>query len=119
MTTPMDNPTQLMCLVDALNASERARQRELTVGLAVAVRAARETAEGWGFDLGSDAATFQMAAEWIGIERRCCPFLTFTLEWSGETSMTLQLTGPGEARSFIGETFAALSRTRLNPSEPG
>jgi hypothetical protein len=110
----MESQSRLVCLVDALTDNERARQRELVALLARAVGEVREISNGFDFDLGFDQGTFQMAAEWIAMERRCCPFLTFTLEWSGDTPIMLRLTGPPAAKAFIAETF----NTFTQPAEP-
>jgi hypothetical protein len=104
----MTGHLSLVCLVDALTPAERVRQRELTAQLSGTVAAIRELHDGWAFDLDRDPVTFCAAAEWIALERCCCPFLTFGLEWSGASVISLRLTGSPPAKDFIRDTFAAL-----------
>jgi hypothetical protein len=49
----------------------------------------------------ADAAAFVQLAEWISLERRCCPFLEFALEWKHADSVTVRLTGPPGAKEFM------------------
>ena len=43
-----------------------------------------------------------MASEWIGLERQCCPFLSFELRWpSGEGGPSLRLSGPTGVKEFL------------------
>ena len=59
----------------SLNAAQRVRHGELMEKLHASVVGQRELRDGYSFDLGPDAETFVSAAEWITLERRCCPFL--------------------------------------------
>jgi hypothetical protein len=86
---------------DALDAGQRARQHELRQKLLPAVVARQEIADGYAFELGNDAATFLAAAEWVILERRCCPFLTFNLGWADRGGVVLRLTGPPGVREFL------------------
>jgi hypothetical protein len=59
-------------------------------------QANEEPSDGFGFRLAADPALFQQAAEWISLERRCCPFVRFALEWRVDESVWVRLTGgPG------------------------
>ena len=40
-------------------------------------------------------------AEWISLERRCCPFLEFALEWKRDDSVSVRLTGEAGVKQFI------------------
>jgi hypothetical protein len=104
----MTEPATFVCLVDALDATERARQQELTTLLAQAKVGVVELDDGWAFQLRPDIETFAAAAEWIIYEGRCCPFLGFFIEWHGSNAISVRLTGEPGAKPFIAETFAAL-----------
>lgn len=41
-------------------------------------------------------------AEWVSLERRCCPFLSFSLD-SGLEAVWLTVTAEGEGRRFLQE----------------
>ena len=48
-----------------------------------AMRGRMETSNGYVFKLDSKMVTLPEAAEWMGMERLCCPFLTLQLAASG------------------------------------
>lgn len=102
----MGDSTTFVCQVDALDPSERQRQRELTTELARRKIGVVELEDGYLFELTPDESTFAAAAEWVTYECRCCPFLRFVIEWRGSGSIGLRLTGAPGAKSFISETFA-------------
>ena len=91
----------LSCTLSALNDQERQRHDELLDRLRAAITERRELADGYAFNLG---AAFPLAdlAEWISLERRCCPFFGFTVEAKpGEDDLWLHLTGGGGVKAFI------------------
>ena len=46
--------------------------------------------------------TLPEAAEWIALERKCCPFLTFRIVVAGaQPGFTLALTGPPGVKEFL------------------
>jgi hypothetical protein len=49
-----------------------------------------------------------MAAGWIVLEHRCCPFLKFTLELTDESEVWLSVTGPDGVKAFLA---GAMQRT--------
>lgn len=56
--------------------------------------------EGYRFDF--DAELFDDLARWIANERRCCPFLRFTMDLSPAGGMiSVAITGPEGTRVFI------------------
>jgi hypothetical protein len=40
-------------------------------------------------------------AEWITLERRCCSFLTFELDWAERDGVVLSLTGGSGVKAFL------------------
>jgi DNA-binding transcriptional MerR regulator len=49
-------------------------------------------------------AAFHQAAEWATLERRCCPFIHFTLEWKRDDSIWITFTGgPGVKEALVAE----------------
>ncbi|HEV2914146.1 MAG TPA: hypothetical protein VGX92_12770 [Pyrinomonadaceae bacterium] len=62
--------------------------------------------EGYAFRLQADAETIPRAAEFITIERLCCPFLNFELEVGPSGSpVWLRLTGRAGVKQFIEAEF--------------
>ena len=99
----------IACRVDALTSGERERQQSLRRQLEAAVVECRETATGYLFAYRADASVLGTAAAWMAIERRCCPFLDFTLEWrAGTEGPTLELGGGPGVKAFIAQMFEVL-----------
>ena len=48
------------------------------------VKRQRELTAGYAWDLDGKIASMPEVAEWITLERRCCPFLTLQLEATGD-----------------------------------
>ena len=91
----------LSCTLSALNDKERQRHGELLSRLRAAITERRELPDGYAFNFG---AGFPLAdlAEWISLERRCCPFFGFTVEAKpGQDDLWLHLTGGGDVKAFI------------------
>lgn len=102
----------LACVPGALPAAERPAH------FALAARLFREAAreqrpapgdaggrvEGYAFRF--DAPAFDEVARFVANERRCCPFLTFTLELAPDGGpLWLRLTGPAGTRAFLEAEF--------------
>jgi hypothetical protein len=67
---------------------------------------AQRTPGGYAFTLAGKTLSLTEAAEWIGLERRCCPFLTFGLSASGDRSdWLLTLTGPEGVKALFEAEF--------------
>ena len=54
----------------------------------------RELNDGWALRLPGDDATVLACAHWMLGERRCCPFLTLSLECLPEGELWMRITGP-------------------------
>jgi len=92
----------IACKLDALTAAERQRHAELLRELGAMTTATRETESGYALTLRPDAGGFQRVAEWISLERRCCPFLNFDLKWGGgKDSPSLELSGGPGVKEFL------------------
>jgi hypothetical protein len=61
----------------------------------------RELTDGWALRLPGDDATLLACAHWILGERRCCPFLTLTLESRPEGEMWMRITGPKGTKEVL------------------
>lgn len=104
-------PVPIACVPNALTREERARSQELRRELAGATEETRPLASGYSFRYRNDPALFRKAAEWIALERRCCPFLTFELRWGrGAAAPWLHITGPAGTREFLSAEMPELPR---------
>jgi len=70
--------TMFECRLD--DAGEWQRYGALRPAMKAAAGKIRELANGYAVRLATDAALFQQVAEWITLERRCCPFLALGLD---------------------------------------
>ena len=85
----------LVCRLDALTEVERARSAALQGELRAAMVERAELDDGWAFRL-RDGVSLPGVAEWIALERRCCPFFRFQLDVDGNDGQVwLRLTGDG------------------------
>ena len=61
----------------------------------------RELSDGWALELPGDDATLLACAHWILGERRCCPFLTFSLECTPPRALWMRLSGPEGTKEML------------------
>jgi hypothetical protein len=94
------------CSLTALTAAERAHHSDLSKELHSAVKDIRELDNGYAFQFSGEAKTISMVAEWISLERLCCPFFTFQLEVASEGKpMWLRMTGREGVKDFMRTEF--------------
>jgi hypothetical protein len=101
--------TSLACNLGAFDAEELQRYGRARQAIRAATRATKELADGYRFHLGAAPETFLTVAEWIPLEHRCCPFLSFSLELKDNGDGWLSVTGPEDVKAFLG---AAIERAR-------
>lgn len=66
------------------------------------VQKVREVANGYEFRHAAHVSVLLLLAEFIRLERRCCPFLEFTLNVETEHGPAwLMLTGPEGVKEFL------------------
>ena len=95
----------LACNLKAISPADRPRYGDLMKRLRTAVANQNELPDGYAYVLDPNMATLPEVAEWITMERRFCPFLTFQLDvkTSGETRLTLR--GPDGVKAILREEF--------------
>jgi hypothetical protein len=94
------------CNLKAISAAERPRYNELVTRVRAAIRDRSEVATGYLFKLDSRIVTLPEAAEWISMERLCCPFLTLQISAAGnQPYWVLTLTGPEGLKPLIAAEF--------------
>ena len=98
----------LACSLTALTASQRERHKQLRGQLGDLVEKIRELPDGYEFQLTGETSAITAVAEWVTLERLCCPFFTFQLqiEEAGKP-LLLRLTGPEGVKEFLKLEFAA------------
>lgn len=100
--TAMAQP--LACNLNALTPAERKEHTALSRRVTAALRTPQATPDGWAFSL--PVQMLSETARWIDGERKCCPFLRFTLvvEPEGKTAR-LTLSGRGGVKEFLASEF--------------
>ncbi len=106
VAVPAQEPeTPIACRANALDKTQRKRQQELLQIVRANALLRQELPDGYAFRLSADPALFQHAAEWVTLERRCCPFLEFGLEWRKDDSVWIRLTGGSGVKQFLAATL--------------
>ena len=93
--------TNFTCRIDTLDRHQRLRQQELLALMRRSAKSQDELTDGYAFRLPADPVLFQQAAEWVSLERRCCPFVQFALEWNEDDSVWVRFTGAPGVKEFL------------------
>lgn len=111
MAVDMKSETQvipIVCNMDVFTVDEREDHIRTTTQLFHTVQDIHEVENGYEFTFPSsnEAENIVQLAEFISNERRCCPFLEFTLTIaSNDKPISLLLTGPEGTQEFLREEF--------------
>ena len=107
MTIP-DHTTPLVCNMDVFTPAERENHIRTTTQLFQSVQTIHEVENGFEFMFPNFDAVenFRQLAEFMFNERRCCPFLEFTLRIEPNNApISLLLTGPEGTQEFLRAEF--------------
>lgn len=101
MTTKPVTAIPLACVAGAIPATERRAHFALIQTLfGEMVLEAVALVDGYRFQFAASA--IEPLGRWMANERKCCPFLTFTLEINpADGPVSLTLTGPEGTRAFL------------------
>jgi hypothetical protein len=106
-----DTPPVIACNTKAISTTDRPRCNDLTKRLRLAIRNRSEIRDGYTFKLDGQALSLPEVADWISMERLCCPFLTLQLSISGSRSdWDLMLTGPEGVKALLRAEFPDVGR---------
>lgn len=96
----------IACNTNAIRAAERPRYNDLMKRLRLAIRERTEIRAGYTFRLDGKSFSLPEVAEWITMERLCCPFLKFQISVSADQSdWVLKLTGPEGVKELLKAEF--------------
>jgi hypothetical protein len=108
---PGPTPLPIACDLGALSSGQRAREQELLAEFRAIFRDARETEQGYSVAVPDDPLVLSRLGEFLGLERLCCPFLTFDLSVpAGRGVITLQIYGRPGSKSLLRSEFFAQKR---------
>lgn len=100
----------LACRIDALGPEQRERHAGLLRELAGAVSSVDELPDGVSVRFPMRPYLFLRLAEWMELERACCPFLQFGLVFENRVpTMRLDLRGPEGVKDFLRAELAFVS----------
>jgi hypothetical protein len=92
----------LACRMDVFDAAERRRYETLRELLGQRRLGTHETPDGIAVVYPGEPDVFLNLAEWVTLERRCCPFLSFSLEFDADPpSIRLRLVGGEDVKRFL------------------
>ena len=93
----------MVCIPNAI--PNLVRYDQLRQKLRAAVTATVHLENGQSWHISEAHITLSETAEWVAMERLCCPFLTFQLEPATESDYRLTLTGPPGTNDFLAAEF--------------
>jgi hypothetical protein len=99
----------IACNLKAISSAERQRYNDLIEQLRSAVKMRSELPTlptGYTYMVDSGQIGLKDVAEWIALERLCCPFLAFELSVAADPGdYSLALTGPEGVKALLREEF--------------
>ncbi|HEV8231860.1 MAG TPA: hypothetical protein VGQ75_05900 [Thermoanaerobaculia bacterium] len=98
------------CRLDALDPEQRKRHAALLRELEGAVSSVDDLPDGVSIRFPMRPYLFLRLAEWMELERACCPFFQFGLIFENRVpAMRLDLRGPEGVKDFLRGEFPVLS----------
>jgi hypothetical protein len=98
--------TSFACNLKALSAEQRKQYAQLSRDLFSAVAERRELKDGYAFRISLAQVSLVNLAEWVQLERTCCPFFRFRIEVAEQDeSAWLSLEGAPGVKKFIESEF--------------
>ena len=96
------NEPTFACDMTAMDAAQRERRQALADQIRTSTQEIRELSNGYAFRLPNDTSLFLLAAEFVTLERLCCPFFQFELALEPELGpLWLRLSGQPGVKRFI------------------
>ena len=94
----------IACDMEAFTPEQRRRHSDLSEELRQTTEEVKELSNGYAFRYKRDENTWMRVAEYVDLERRCCPFFSFDLKREAESGdVWLSLTGREGVRAFLAE----------------
>lgn len=101
------------CSLTAMTEDQRRRHTHLREQMQKGVEEVKELPNGYAFRFAADAKTLTNLAEFISLERLCCPFFKFELAVDGDGPAWLRLTGGEGVKEFVKTAFVRNGRGRV------
>ena len=92
----------IACQLNVFSPDERQRYRAARTRIEAAVIRIVEVENGFVLHVADEDAMLAIIADWVVLERRCCPFFEFTVSVGGsDPSIRVALTGSPEVKEFL------------------
>ena len=102
----------IACDMSVLSPAQRQTHLVTSRELFSKVQTIREVADGYEFQVAVEPDTILKVAEFVSLEKLCCPFLKFAIEVEAEGDpVTLRLTGREGVKAFVREEINGLLGT--------
>lgn len=102
----MSTEPPIACNLGALDDEQRKRRADLAGELQNSVREIISTANGFTLRFSPNDLVLLKIAEFISLERQCCPFLDFQINWNeGDNAIELRLSGRQGVKEFLATEF--------------
>ena len=109
----MTSESPLACDMTAIAPGERPKHLATSRELFARIEEFRELPDGYEFRLAEGPGLISQLAEFVSLEKLCCPFLNFMIEIGAENGpVWLRLTGRDGVKAFIREEIAGLTGFR-------
>jgi hypothetical protein len=106
----LTSESPLACDMTAIAPDERPKHLATSRELFSRIEEFRELPNGYEFRLAEGPELITKLAEFVSLEKLCCPFLTFVIEIEAEGGpVWLRLTGRDGVKAFIREEIAGLT----------
>jgi|ERR1044071_1666812 hypothetical protein len=98
----LDRISPFACVMDAIEPDKRQQHLAIAEHLFHSVNEIQELSDGYAFRLSNESDVLLKVAEFISLEKLCCPFFGFIIEVEPEGGdVWLQLTGREGVKAFI------------------
>ena len=96
----------IACIPKAMDIKQRERHQKLMKQLQAHIQEIRELSDGYAFRLSSESSIYLEVAEFITLERLCCPFFNFELELEPEAGpLWVRITGRKGVKDIVLSEF--------------
>ena len=101
--------SQMACDMSVLSPEQRDAHLTASRELFSKVQAIKEVDDGYEFRIGDEPDVIVKVAEFVSLEKLCCPFLNFAINVEAEGGpVTLRRTGREGVKDFVREEISGL-----------
>lgn len=106
VTPQMKTEPPIACNLGALDTEEQKRRADLADQLQNSVREILSRTDGFTLRFSANDLVLFQIAEFVSLERRCCPFLNFQISLNeGDDAIELRLSGRAGVKEFLAAEF--------------